>query len=647
MDLKEQVVSTNASQPEVFEMQIETSRIPRSLLIACLISFGLHLVVLASLGLIKFAEKLEVSTMISTILDEEDDPMRHKFDTSMTDQIGNDSEINTFTASQEAATVLSKDTQAEIEKSVDSNLDVPTPITDDLPQPARSDVLASVATSGATEHAGGVEGAIDRLSWELANSLREKKTLVCWVFDVSPSLSSRRAQIADRVENVYKQLTQLNVVTDKALRSAVAVFGEKCSIVTDKPLEDTAELVKVVRKIKSESSGDENTFAAVNQVANKFKSYSDKDHRVMIIVVTDEAGSDPVNLEQAIVTCHRYQMRCYCVGDSAPFGRQTVEAPFEMENGETVIGVMQKGPESYYPELVRLGFWGTNSYDLEDMSSGFGPYGLTRLCSETNGLYFIADNGRGHHRFDPAVMRNYSPDYRPITVLEREIQHNKAKSSLIQACAAVVSETQRRKVLSISMPRLDFKSDNDTILRQELTEAQKPIADLDLSLDSLLRVLEQGEKDRPKIKEARWKASYDLALGRTLALRVRAFGYNNMLAEMKANPKKFEKPGNNQWILVPSKEITSGAATKKLAAKANEYLSHVIDDHPRTPWALIAEREKGVPMGWEWKESHYDPNPSMGGGTQKAGPKIIEVIDPVTKKKVKKQVNAEPQRRDI
>lgn len=640
-------MSTNASQPEVFEMEIETSRIPRTLLVACVISMGMHALILASLAFIKFAEKLDPSALITTVLDQEDDPMQHKFDTAMTDQIGNDSDINTFTASQEAATVLSKDPQTEIEKSVDSNLDVPTPIVDDLPQPAKSDVLASVATSGTTEHAGGVEGAVDRIAWEIANSLREKKTLVVWLFDVSPSLSNRRAQIADRVENVYKQLTQLNVGSDKALRSAVAVFGEKCTIVTDKPLDDASDLVKTVRKIKSESSGDENTFQAVNQVANKFKSQTDKDHRVMIIVVTDEAGSDPLSLEQAIVTCKKYQMRCYCVGDSAPFGRQTVEAPFEMENGETVIGVMQKGPESFYPELVRIGFWGTTSYDLDDMSSGFGPYGLTRLCAETNGLYFIADNGRGQHRFDPAVMRNYAPDYRPIPVLEHDLRQNKSKASLVQACAAVVSETQRRKVLSISMPRLDFRSDNDTVLRQELTEAQKPIADLDLSLDSLLRLLEQGEKDRLKIKEARWKASYDLAMGRTLALRVRAFGYNTMLAEMKANPKKFEKPGNNQWILVPSKEITSGATTKKMAAKANDYLSHVIDDHPRTPWSLLAEREKGVPMGWEWKESHYDPNPSMGGGNQKAGPKIIEVEDPVTKKKVKKQVNADPQRRDI
>ncbi|HEY0983128.1 vWA domain-containing protein [Schlesneria sp.] len=643
-------MSTNASQPEVFEMQVESTRIPRSLLLACLISLALHVAFLGTLGLIKLAQKVDLMSTITTVMDQEDDdPLQHKFDTAMSEQVGNEGDANTFSASQEASTVLSKDAQVEIEKTVDSNFTVATPVVDELPQPAKSDVLAAVATSGATEHVGGVEGAIDRLSWEIANSLREKKTLVVWLFDVSPSLSGRRAQIADRVENVYKQLTQLDVGADTALRSAVAIFDEKCTIVTEKPVDDPAELVKVVRKIKSEtnSSGIENTFSAVNQVANRYKSQSDKHNRVMLIVVTDEAGSDSAQLEQAIANCSKYQMRCYCVGDSAPFGRETVETQFELETGEMVIGVMQKGPESFFPELVRLGFWGANSYDLDDMSSGFGPYGLTRLCAETNGLYFIADNGRGQHRFDPAVMRNYAPDYRPIPMLEQDLRKNKAKSSLVEACAAVVSETQRRKVLSISMPRLDFKSDNDTVLRQELTEAQKPIADLDLSLDTLLRVLEQGEKDRAKIKEARWKASYDLAMGRTLALRVRAFGYNTMLAEMKSNPKRFETPGSNKWNLVPSKEITSGAATKKMAAKANEYLSQVIDDHPGTPWALLAEREKSVPMGWEWKESHYDPNPVMTAGNQKAGPKFIEVTDPVTKKKTKKEAPPEPVRRDI
>ena len=88
-------------------------------------------------------------------------------------------------------------------------------------------------------------------------------------------------------------------------------------------------------------------------------------HRnIMIVIVTDEAGSDPESLEQAIVATKQYGMRCYCVGDAAPFGKQVSEAPFVLENGESVIGVMHRGPETFFPERLRLAYWGRNDNDL-------------------------------------------------------------------------------------------------------------------------------------------------------------------------------------------------------------------------------------------------------------------------------------------
>ncbi|MEK6261129.1 MAG: vWA domain-containing protein [Planctomycetota bacterium] len=630
----------NVDQPEVFEMELENSRFPKALVMAFGVSLGLHVLLLCGLALVKFSERLQSFTEITSAI-EEDDPATYKFDSTVTDQIGSGGDVSSLAASQEASNQLVRSPQEEIERTVTDNLNVAAPSTEQLPQPSKSDVLASVATQGATQHSGGVEGAVDSLTWEIANSLRDKKTLVVWLFDVSPSLAARRAMIADRVENVYNQLTSLNVSSDKVLKSAVVTFGEKTNVITKDPVDDVADLVKAVRSIKSESSGNENTFAAVNFVAKHYQTYRTQMHRdVMIIIVTDEAGSDPVNLEQAIVNTKRYGMRCYCVGDAAPFGKEFTEAPFTLENGETVIGVMQRGPETFYPERVRLAYWGANGYALEDMSSGFGPYGLTRLCNESNGIYFITDDGRGR-KFDPQVMRNYAPDYRPIRMLDADIGQNKAKAALIEVCRLL-------KIDNVPPPRLEFPAENDTVLRQAITESQKPLADFEYKLDHLVRVLEPGEKDRAKIKDARSRAGYDLAMGRVLALRARSFGYNAMLAEMKASPKKFEKEGSNQWRLVPSKEITSGATTKKLATRALDYLNRVIDDNPGTPWELMAELERNTPLGWEWKEANYNPNPAgMGGGKDKAGPKFIEVEDPVTKKKVKKQIDKDPVKRDI
>lgn len=634
-------VNLRVNEPEVFEMEIESNRIPRTLSMAFGLSLAMHVVLLVALATIKFSEQIKSFTTITSQLDDEDDSLQYKFDATMADQIGSDSDINSFASSQAAAEQVSKDPQEQMEKTIAEDLDVQAPNTDEITQPAKADVLASVATTGATEHPGGVEGAVDRLAWEIANSLREKKTLVVWLFDVSPSLSARRTVIADRVENVYKQLNALNVTTDKALKSAVAVYGERTSILTKEPIDDPSELVRYVRDIKSEASGDENTFAAVTQVAKSFQKYRTEMRRdIMIIIVTDEAGSDaPQYLETAIASTKKYGMRCYCVGDAAPFGREVTEAPFTMENGEVVIGVMHRGPETLYPEALRLAYWGTNDYDLQNMSSGFGPYALTRLCAETNGVYFIADEGRGK-TFDPQVMRNYAPDYRPIPMIDADFAKNRAKSSLRDVARLL-------KVESVPLPRLEFPAENDTILRQAITEAQRPAAEFEYKINGLKMLLEPGEKDRPKIKEARLRAGYDLAMGRVLALQARSFGYNMMLADMKSSPRKFETAGSNQWRLVSSKEIQSGATTKKLANRAMEYLKRVIDEHPNTPWQMLAERELGTPMGWDWKESKYAPNAGMAGGNQKQGPKFIEVEDPITKKKKKVMISSDPVRREI
>ena len=124
-----------------------------------------------------------------------------------------------------------------------------------------------------------------------------------------------------------------------------------------------------------------------------------------------------------------------------------------------------------------------------------------------------------------------------------------------------------------------------------------------------------GEADRARESTPRWQAGYDLAMGRVLAMSVRALGYNTVLAEMKSSPKTFEKEGSNQWRLVPSNEINAGPAVKKLKKRASEYLTRVVDGHPGTPWAMLAERELGTPMGWAWEEATMTiPNTGMTGG---------------------------------
>ena len=182
-----------------------------------------------------------------------------------------------------------------------------------------------------------------------------------------------------------------------------------------------------------------------------------------------------------------------------------------------------------------------------------------------------------------------------------------AKSALVNAARLAITE-------DVPIPQLAFQANNDNVLREQITEAQKPLATLDYFLQQVHNALEQGEKNRDKLDSDRWRASFDLAMGRVLAMRVRAFGYNSVLAEMKSSPRRFEKSDSNQWRLVPSEKIIAGATVKRMHDKAVEYLTRVINEHPGTPWAFLAKVELEDPLGWEWKEGSMQIAQMNGGG---------------------------------
>jgi hypothetical protein len=190
----------------------------------------------------------------------------------------------------------------------------------------------------------------------------------------------------------------------------------------------------------------------------------------------------------------------------------------------------------------------------------------------------------------------------------------------------------------VSAPTLRFRADTDNALRTEATEAQKLSATLTHSITQIITVLEQGEEDRANLTEPRWQAAFDLAMGRALALKARSLGYNIMMAQMKVAPREFAKQGNNTWLLKSSPKVETGPTIRKIVEKATMYLSRVVDDHPGTPFAYLAEIELQAKMGWTWKESfvNYAEVGRMRANSEAANRVLfLEEVDPKTGKKTK------------
>lgn len=586
---------------------------------AWFISLGVHLMILLVLASITRITLLDSEHAIISSIEELDQNV-FDIDPTIQDVVGSSGDTEILSPSMAAAPETSREQQEAMQDQLENEIETPEPIFDDkLTQPAKEELMASVEVSGETDRPeGGVAGAIDRLTLEIAAAAKEKKLLVVWLFDVSPSVSKRRNEIADRFENVYKQLGILEAADESSLKTAVAAFGATTQIVTKEPVSDIKEVVSQIRSIKEDTTGDENVFGAVNTVTKRWLSYKKQGRRnMMIIIVTDEAGSDEgPNLELAIRDAKRNGIKCYVVGNASPFGRREVMTTFTVD-GYEVPAIAETGPETVMPERIKLPFWGQDDYESRQLSSGYGPYALTRLCAETNGIYFITEETKGA-KFEPADMRAYHPDYIAIRDYQLKLKTNAAKAALVTTAFATQNSKRR-----LPRPTLTFPANTDNALRQAVTAAQKPVTEFDYGLNELEIMLRQGLNDRKKITEPRWRANYDLALGRVLATRVRAYGYNTVLAEMKSNPKSFENKDNNAWRLVPAKDVRSSPSVRKMSKEATELLNGVIDEHPGTPWAFLAAKELNQPLGWEWKEMRMNLD-AKGNRVQKPNPQFEE-----------------------
>lgn len=478
----------------------------------------------------------------------------------------------------------------------------------------------------------GAAGAIDRLTQEILLSLENNKTLVVWVFDQSGSLQRQRREVSDRLKRIYRELGQIQDSGNKSfvkyqdapLLSSVVAFGEHVTLVTPKPTADVDVIKSAVDSIPNDESGVENVFQAVAMAAEQYKrlrttrSEGQPLRNVMLIVFTDEAGNDQPNLDDTVTLCRRYAIPVYVVGVPAPFGRQQtlvkyVDPDPNFDQTPRFLPVDQ-GPESLYPERLKL----TLGVQDAALDSGFGPFGLTRLAFETGGIFFaVHPNHRTGHRvgrgeiaefssymqyfFDPEVMHSYRPDYVSITEYQRRLSGSPMRQALIKA-------SSQSRLEPMTRPQRRFVRRTEAALANALTEAQKAAAKLEPRVNSIYETLRVGEKDRDSENVPRWQAGYDLALGRILATKVRTDSYNSMLAMAKRG-MKFKNEKNNTWVLKGSNEITAGSQLINLGEKARVYLERVIEEHPGTPWALLARRELETPLSWKWSESFTNLDP--------------------------------------
>lgn len=470
---------------------------------------------------------------------------------------------------------------------------------------------AKLSRATATAATGlGLRAAIGQLQTRIEESLAAGPTSVIWVIDVSKSTERLRAEATPMIAALHASSQRKFEGADCEV--GVLAASEQAAWAAEPAAFDETELEAALEGLLTAESHREMLFEAIKTAGEAASEAKRKRRDALIILITDEAGEDGERVDEVLAPLKRFGTPVYVLGSPAPFGRATassasIEDPQKAATDYDAT-VMHEGPETIELEVVDLAFAGSE-HDFELYDSGFGPFALERLCRASGGRYFAlrpsaADGFYGlemrwpdpaARRFSPERMQAYAPSYGTRGEYETLLESNGAARALVAAA-------KLPRVATLGAVNMRFDPSNEAQLKRRLDQSQEAAAKIEPPITRLVELLQRGEAERDALPSARWKAGYDLALGRALAAKARVDGYNSMLAGLKRG-KRFENASSKMWVLEMSEDAAeAGSAVASIARKAERLLQRVIEEHPETPWAAMAERELETPLGWKWSE---------------------------------------------
>jgi hypothetical protein len=457
--------------------------------------------------------------------------------------------------------------------------------------------------------------SLDQIAREILRHLTQHKLTVIWLFDESSSMKDDQQEVHqkfDRITNELKMHEDPKKKGTEPLTHAIVGFGEDIHYVLKTPTADIERIGRAIDKLRVDDSGTENTLHAINEVIGNYSYLVKKDHKLLIVLITDESGDDGPYIEEAHQVVLEKRVPLYVIGRQSLFGAERAHLEYRDPVTKDIYWPwIRRGPETAGVELLQ---WDGLHDRWEEQPSGFAPYELARLSKDSGGIYFLLpseENMRVHQRekaYKIADLKEYMPDYKSRNAYMAE----RNKSELRRSLAQIIEETRWNNGPDgrVFYPR-HFPIDPQAMI----PAAQEATALASARLEILLRIQERLEslrKLRDREPEKRWQANYDLMLAQIVTYQIKSYEYRACLAEMIKNPPRPKVMPNAdlivEWEMNHSRERKADRSkTEKKYAEAKRLLEEVIKLHPKTPWADLAQDEINRGFGVQRGEWHHNP----------------------------------------
>ena len=487
----------------------------------------------------------------------------------------------------------------------------------------------------------------EAIVWEL----RERKVLVVWLFDESPTMLDDQgeirhylprfvAHIESDLDSRPKGTVKKSSADISPVLMSVESFGATVHTPMSQPTANLREVLDAIAKIPVSRTGTENVFKAIKESIDRHSTFAKKSQRkLMFIIVTDESGNDGAMAEEVLSKAQQSNATVSFFGREAVFGLRYARERWRDPESRLLFWIsINRGPETAFPETLQFDGLGIR---LDSMPSGFGPYEQMRLASRTGGAFFglpAEEEQLGASRFRVEALTQYHPELisvrEYIQLREKSAFRTVAWNAITKLDPSADKQLQIRRA-SYSLSHTDFQTEAESDTRNAV-RAIGVLAEVTTALDDA-RSLRTGEET------LRWKANYDLILAQCLAYRIRL---TQLVLSLDDHAHTLPKPKNvesNIWYMYNATEMRIPdeaqfqSTVKKLGiSKASRlqflrdseelhkravfHLTAITKEHPGTPWARRAEYELRLGFGFELKESVLDPRYA----TVREGPNLPE-----------------------
>jgi len=524
-------------------------------------------------------------------------------------------------------------TRSELSATLAARLQPATAMVTPLPRAVSS-------PSSSIYQADSIAAAVAILTNSIQDELGQGDTLVVWLLDASISLEAHRDEMAAQAREFYDKIERRrdtsSIVASNRLYSSVIGFGRQAQEICP-PTTSGAKAIDAIRRVPRDSSGTENVLGAIDHALRLYRRTRQRSERLMLVVLTDEVGDDTLKLESSIRHCHDAEAVVHAITATSLLGIQQVIERCVIPIGgtnQTLWLDVNKGPESAQPQRFFLPYWHESTWlpwrpqharrladapwyggaYRERLLSGFPPYALTRLSLQTGGTITMFDHRHdepGYYAWEQ--LRGYAPSYESLKSYRDAIRDSLLRQLVTEAAEmsdqyaelfvpprmAFVANRAAAAPYAAQFPAVspaEFRTRSELALRAERTRAEMARAKLMRLVQRYRDEQVDWQAEYQREESLRWRAWYDVTIGRLLSASVRYDEYLRALAQVNSSIDT----STNALMLLPSESLR-GATSREQIDEAMFLLQRCLDANPSTPWAELARWELVQPWGIEIK----------------------------------------------